>query len=209
MKQLDKGQTLGARRCEVDCVDAQAAMQGIRSQGPSRVVTFVGFSGAGYEDTAQVREVVLDELGSFDPADTVVCAGATPDGIGMVYALALQKGFRTLGIVSSQARAKGVGFSADCEHVFVIDDPTWGGRQANGHLSPTSQAMVAACDVMIGVGGGAIAKDELEAALNNHKTVRFHPADMNHAAAREKAARAEREAPADFAGEAHALFQHP
>jgi len=190
----------------VDSWDAQSAVGGIRSQGRARVLTFTGFSGAGYEDETEVREVILNELRSFDPSDTLVCAGATPEGIGMVYPIALQNGFRTAGIVSSQARLEGASFSTECEVVFVVDDATWGGKQGNGRLSPTSQAMVGACDVMIGIGGGAIARDELAEALKKGKTGRFHKADMSHALAAEKAAKAGKEPPSDFSGEAQSLF---
>ena len=124
----------------------------------------------------------------------------------MIYPVALQKGFRTAGIVSSQARSEGASFSTECEVVFVVDDTTWGGKQSNGHLSPTSQAMVGACDVMIGIGGGAIARDELEEARRKGKIVRFLKADMNHALAEEKAAKEGKESPKDFGGEAQSLF---
>jgi len=191
---------------EIDVGDAQSAVEGIRAQGRARVVTFTGFSGTGYEDEERVRAVVRGELEKLDPGDTLVCAGATPEGIGMVYPIALLQGFRTAGIVSSQARTQGAGFSTECEVLFVVDDPTWGGKQSDGRLSPTSQAMVDACDVMIGVGGGAIARDELEEARKTGKTVRFHAADMNHALAAEKAAKAGKEPPKDFGGEAQSLF---
>lgn len=202
------GRVLGAFRPELDSGDAQSAVDGIRSQGRARVVTFIGFSGTGYEDEAEVRETILKELKNFNPSDTLVCAGATPDGIGMVYPVALQKGFRTAGIVSSRARSEGASFSTECEVVFVVDDATWGGMQVNGRLSPTSRAMVGACDVMIGIGGGAIARDELAEALKKGKTVSFHNADMNHALATEKAAKAGKEPPSDFGGEAQSLFQN-
>ncbi|SEB22708.1 toll/interleukin-1 receptor domain-containing protein [Variovorax sp. YR216] len=197
---------LGTFRREVDAEDAPSAINGIRSQGCARVLTFTGFSGTGYEDETEVRNLILEELESFDPADTLVCAGATREGIGMVYPIALQKGFRTAGIVSSRARSEGAKFSTECEVVIVVEDTTWGGKQGNGRLSPTSQAMVGACDVMIGIGGGAIARDELDEARKKGKSVRFHKADMNHKLAAEKAAKAGEEPPRDFAGEAQSLF---
>lgn len=197
---------LGVFRREVDSGDAQSVVDGMRAQGRTHVVTFTGFSGTGYEDEVEVREAIVKELKNFDPSDTLVCAGATPEGIGMVYSIALQKGFRTAGIVSSRAHAEGARFSTECEIVFVVDDSTWGGKQDNGRLSSTSQAMVGACDVMIGIGGGAIARDELAEALAKGKTVRFHRAEMNHALAAEKASKAGNELPLDFGGEAQTLF---
>ena len=197
---------LGVFRRELDSGDTQSAVEGIRSLGRACVVTFTGFSGTGYEDEAEVREAIHMELKNFDPSDALVCAGATPEGIGMVYPIALQKGFRTAGIVSSRARSEGVSFSTECEVVFVVDDNSWGGKQCNGRLSPISQAMVDACDVMIGIGGGPIARDELAEALKKGKTGRFHKADMNHALAKEKAAKAGKESPHNFSGEAQSLF---
>ncbi len=197
---------LGVFRREVDCADAQSAVDGIRALGRAHVLIFTGFSGTGYEDDAGVRQTIANELTMFDPADTLVCAGATPEGIGMVYSVALQRGFRTAGIVSSQARQEGASFATECEIVFVVDDASWGGRQGNGCLSATSQAMVRACDVMVGIGGGSIARDELAEALKISKTVRFHTADTNHALALAKAAKVGKEPPTDFGGEAQLLF---
>lgn len=188
-------------------MDAQAAVDGIRSLGRGRVVTFLGFSDAGYEDEAHAREVLLAELDTLDPRDTIVCSGATAEGIGMVYPLALRMGFCTAGIVSSRVRAEGVQFSRDCECVFVVDDDTWGGKQANDHLSSTSQAMVNASDVMIAIGGGAITRDELEEGRSKGKLVRFHKADMNHARATANAIKEGRPVPRVFCGDAQTLFQ--
>ncbi|MBC3479511.1 hypothetical protein HU761_14165 [Pseudomonas sp. SWRI59] len=87
-------------------MDAQAAVDGIRSLGEKRVVTFLGFSDAGYEDEARAREVLLAELATFDPRDTIVCSGATAQGIGIVYPLALRKGFRTVVWVTINGKAE-------------------------------------------------------------------------------------------------------
>src|SRR5262249_12037499 len=106
----------------------------------------------------------------------------------------------------SQARSQGASFSNECEVVFVVDDATWGGRQGNSRLSPTSRAMVGACDLMIGIGGGAVAGGGLEEERDTGTTERFHKADMNHALATEKAAKAGKEPPSDFSGEAQSLF---
>lgn len=203
-EQVDR--VVGVFRREVDAADAPSAIAGIRAQGQARVVTFVGFSGTGYENEDEVRDVIVAELAQLDPGDTLVCAGATPQGIGMVYPIALQEGFRTAGIVSSRARKDGAAFSSSCEILFVVSDPSWGGKQDNGRLSATSRAMVGACDLMIGIGGGAIARDELESARDSGKTVRFHPADMNHELGRQRAARAGEPAPQEFGGEAAAVF---
>lgn len=199
---------LGAFRREFDSVNAQAAVEGIRSQGREHVVTFLGFSDAGYEDESEVAETLLAELRNFDPMNTIVCSGATAEGIGMVYPIALRLGFRTAGVVSSLARGEGVRFSAECEVVFIVDDKAWGGRQSNGRLSPTSNAVVEASDVMIAIGGGSIARDELEEGRKRGKIVRFHSAEMNHSRAVARAVKAGRPPPMEFGGEARTLFQN-
>ena len=126
----------------------------------------------------------------------------------MVYPIALRKGFRTIGIVSSRAEKEAAAMSVDVEVVYVVKDDTWGGRQGTD-LSPTSEAIVEACDEMIGIGGGAIARDELEEARRRGKPVTFFPADMNHALATDKARRSGDPPPTDFHGEARALFNSP
>jgi hypothetical protein len=196
----------GVFRRVVHADDAQSAVCALRGVG-KRVVTFTGFSAAGYEDCAGVREAIVEELSRFDRATTLVCAGATHEGIGMVYPLALQNGYGTAGIVSSQAERQGVRLSDEVEFICVVQDDTWGGRQSDGRLSPTSQAMVDVCDEMIGIGGGSIARDELEEARKKGKPIKFVPAEMNHVLAVETARKSGKEVPADFRGEAHALFQ--
>lgn len=193
-------------RNETPSMDKQAAVDGIRSMGGERVVTFLGFSDAVYENEAHARELLLAELETFDPRDTIVCSGATAQGIGMVYPLARRKGFHTAGIVSSLALIKGVQFSRYCECVFVVDDDTWGGKLANQHLSSTSQAMVNASDVMIAIGGSAIARDELDVGRSGGKLVRFHKADMNHALAKANVIKEGMPIPRSFCGDAQALF---
>lgn len=133
-------------------MDAQAAVDGIRSQGRARVVTFLGFSDAGYADEAKVRETLLAELKNFDPLETIVCSGATAEGIGMVYPLAVLKGFRTAGIVSSLAHAEGVQLSTACEMVFVVDDNTWGGKQANERLPSNCHSRERCCSSQSAIG---------------------------------------------------------
>lgn len=163
-----------------------------------RVLTFVGYSGAGYQDTAAMLAEAAAVLATHEPERTVVNIGATPDGIGAVYRLARQRGFGTLGIVSSQALAHGGGWAREVEQVFVVEDASWGGLQNDGRLSPTSQAMVECSDEMVAIGGGAIARDELMAARQAGKPVRFVPAESNHEVARQKARKAGKREPESF-----------
>lgn len=188
----------------VAAASASSAVDAIHASG-QRVVAFCGFSAAGYEDSQEVEHLLCAQLARFSPQSTVICSGATADGIGMIYPLARRAGFRTIGIVSSLAQAEGIAMSNDVDVVYFVQDDTWGGRQG-ALLSPTSEAMVTACDEMIGVGGGAIARDELDEMRKRGKPVHFIPADMNHALAVEKARKVGKSIPTDFRGEAHTLF---
>ncbi|HKX43316.1 MAG TPA: hypothetical protein VJO99_19310, partial [Burkholderiaceae bacterium] len=173
-----------------------------------RVLTFLGYSDSGYEDAAAMRvhaERVLDEN---DPAVTLVNIGATPGGIGAVYELARSRGFMTTGIVSSRAREQGVALSPFVEVVFFVADGTWGGLLPGSTtmLSPTSQAIVECSDCFVAIGGGAVARDELEAALRAGKPARFIAAEMNHRAAIAAALKKGLPPPADFRGAAGERF---
>jgi len=185
--------------------NADAAIARIREAGRS-VVTFVGFSGAGYEDAAAVERVIAKVLDDLSPISVLICAGATPEGIGAVYRLAKKRGFTTIGIVSALAEKEGATFSQDVDTVFVIADDTWGGVNADGKLSQTSSAMVGAADEMIAIGGGEIARDEIAAAMATGKKVRYIVADMNHAAAIRKAREMRQPEPDDFRGAVHTYF---
>lgn len=174
------------------------------------VLTFVGYSGAGYEDEYRMLAEARAILEQRDPGDTIVNIGATPDGIGGVYPLAKEMGFETSGIVSTQAKAANVAVASHCDHVFYVEDETWGGVvEGSGRLSPTSEAMVGVSDVLVGIGGGAVGRDELMHARKMGKDVRFIPADMNHQRAIEKAKQKGRPAPTDFRGDAHAALAPP
>jgi hypothetical protein len=168
-----------------------------------RVLTFLGYSGAGYEDPAAMLEHARRVLDRYDPKATLVNSGATAEGIGAVYSLAKQKGFRTTGIVSAKALIERVALSPHVDRVFFVRDTTWGGFLAGtAILSPTSQAMVENSDVIVAIGGGDVARDEIIAAKRLGKLVEFIPADLNHRQALEKAGRQSRPAPTDFGGTA-------
>jgi len=172
-----------------------------------RVLTFLGYSGAEYEDKAMMLKQATRILNQFDPKETIVNIGATPEGIGAVYEVAKRKGFLTTGIVSTQAKESSATLSLCVEIVFYVRDSAWGGfRPGTEELSPTSTAMVENSDVLVAIGGGEVARDELIAAKQAGKRIQFIPADMNHHIAREKALKKEQAAPTDFRGEAATLF---
>ena len=196
--------------CEVSTKIKDAMMEDIESFFESQdkyVVTFIGYSGAEYEDkTAMLKEAenILDE---FDSATTIVNIGATPEGIGAVYEVAKSKGFLTTGIVSTQAKAYNAELSPCVDYVFYVEDTTWGGFIEGGdQLSPTSVAMVENSDELIGIGGGEVGRDELMATRQLSKKVRFIPADMNHQKAIESARKKGLPEPTGFGGAAGAHF---
>lgn len=172
------------------------------------VLTFEGYSGSEYEDPAAMLGHALRTLDAHDPATILVNIGATEVGIGAVYEVAKQKGFTTMGIVSTLARHQDANLSPCVDYVFFVPDSTWGGQlSATNELSPTSRAIVEASTSFVAIGGGDVAKDELLAARAAGKSVTFIPADMNHAKTRAKARKKGLPDPTDFRGSAHrALF---
>jgi len=172
-----------------------------------RVLTFLGYSGAEYENKAMMLEQAARILDQFDPKKTIVNIGATPEGIGAVYEAAKRKGFLTTGIVSTQAKKSNATLSPCVDIVFYVRDSIWGGfRPGTEELSPTSKAMVENSDVLVAIGGGEVARDELIAAMQAGKRVQFIPADMHHLITREKALKNAQPVPTDFRGEAATLF---
>ena len=163
------------------------------------VLTFLGYSGAEYEFPARMLAEAAAVLAGQDPSRVIVNIGATADGIGAVYALARQRGFETMGIVSSQAPESGARWAPAVDHIFVIEDPTWGGADAAGNLHPTSRAMVTVSDELVAIGGGDIARVELQAGREAGKRSRFIPAEFNHGVAQRKASQAGKPPPTRYA----------
>lgn len=172
------------------------------------VVTFMGYSGAGYEDPAAMLAQAGQVLARLDPKRAVINIGATADGIGAVYPVAKQRGFATTGIVSMEAARTGAELSPCVDLVFFVDDATWGGYLPGTQtLSPTSEAMVTSSDRLVAIGGGEVARDELLAAGKLGKPVSFIPADMNHVQAVKKAAHRGDPWPTEFGGAAVQAMQ--
>ncbi len=186
--------------------DTTAIASHIKATGKN-VLSFVGYSGAGYQDPDVLIREASRILDRHDPARTLINIGGTAEGIGQIYALAKGKGFETLGIVSSLARQEQLPLSPCVDTVFFVPDSTWGGELPQGKgLSPTSSAIVYSSDALVGIGGGEVARDELLAARRAGKPVTFIPADMNHQLAREKARRKGQPEPTEFGGAAAAAL---
>lgn len=172
------------------------------------VVTFLGYSGAEYEHPEELLEQGIKALRSLDRKTTVVNIGATAEGIGALYPEAKRLGFRTSGIVSTQAQEHAAALSPCLDYLFFVRDETWGGLLPDGKsLSPTSTAIVTASHSLIAIGGGDVARDEWWAAKRLGKQVKFIPADMNHRLAREKAAKKGQPEPKSFRGSLHDSFR--
>jgi hypothetical protein len=172
------------------------------------VLTFLGYSGAEYQDRKAMLRHAARTLDRFDRERTIVNIGATAAGIGAVYELAKRRGFRTTGIVSSQAKAGDKAALSPCvDQVFFVQDETWGGFVGGSErLSPTSHSMVENSDIIVAIGGGEVARDEMIAARRLKKRVEFVPADMNHQRARDKARAKSQPPPTDYSGAAAAVF---
>ena len=197
----------GMTSMQHDKVTTPAEIRHFFEQQNKTVLTFVGYSGAGYQDPEAMIRIAASVLNGFDPANTIVNIGATLEGVGAVYELAKKRGFITTGIVSTQARQHAVELSPHVDQVFFVEDKTWGGiNEASGQLSPTSTAMVENSDIMIAIGGGSVGRDEMLAAKRLNKDVRYFPADMNHNRAIEKAKKKGLPVPANFSGAVYGAF---
>jgi len=207
---LSVGETTFATDCSPPQQVTEATPEQVRTFFRTKrwkVVTFLGYSGAEYEDPESMLRHAARSLRSLDPRRTVINIGATSQGIGAVYELAKQRGFITTGVVSTQAKQQAVTLSPCVDFVFYVNDETWGGYlPRTTTLSPTSEAMVRSSDVLIAIGGGEVARDEMLAARPLGKRVKFIPADMNHRIAREKAEAKGLAPSTDFRGAAHAVF---
>jgi len=171
------------------------------------VLTFLGYSGAGYERPDELLAHAGNVLERFDLATTIVNIGATTDGIGTVYDLAKAQGFDTAGIVSTEVLAANVEISTSVDVVFFIEDERWGGYIDDGKtLSPTSQVKIAASDIMVAIGGNKIVHDEFLSGLRLGMPVDFIPSDLNHQSARARAKDEGRPEPVEFGGFAGSVF---
>lgn len=202
--------TSAASGCDAEVVVHEGGVDSIRAfiaERQAAVLTFAGYSGSQYEDPEGMLRHASRILDGKDPAATLINIGATAVGIGAVYEVAKRRGFTTMGIVSALARDENATLSPCVDHVFFVEDSTWGGRlPGTDRLSPTSQAIVDNSTSLVAIGGGDVAGDELRAARRAGKPVTFIPADMNHEIARAKACKKGRPAPTDFRGSAHRVL---
>lgn len=182
--------------------ETRAFFQSLRK----KVVTFFGYS-VDYENENAMLKTAKDALSLYSPATVLINIGATAGGIGAVYPLAKEMGFKTTGIVSSVASKDLQYISKAVDRICFVADTQWGGRLPDSNeLSPTSKAMVSCSDVLIAIGGGEVTRDELMAGRALGKTVHFYPAEINHQYLIEQARKKHQPAPGSFLGAAHEIF---
>lgn len=181
------------------------ATEYIKGRGKT-VVTFFGYSSI-YEDEKSMLEIARKILSEYSPETTLVNIGVTRNGLGAIYPLAKSMGFTTSGVVSTLAMEESGDISRDVDHICFITDDQWGGKLPNSEiLSPTSQAMVACSDILIGIGGDKISRDEMLFGRQQGKIVHFYPADNNHDWLIRRAQKLGLPPPESFRGAAHEVF---
>lgn len=156
-------------------------------------IYFAGYGELGYEEEGAVRRIAHEVLKSLPPSNVVVHAGTLlrlggQHGIAEVYTLAKEFGIETTGIHPSVAMnfADTHRVSPHCDHVFFIEDDTWGGFPTGDDIpSPTLSLHLDVSDELVMIGGGRHAAHELKAFISKGKPVRFFPADSNHRVTRQ------------------------
>lgn len=182
------------------------ALAFFKSQGKT-VLTFFGYSGNQYENVDGMLNVADRVMFQHSPEHTLINIGATEAGIGAIYRMAKSKGFMTTGIVSEMALKYPDDISEAVDFVCFIKDTQWGGKMKDSNeLSPTSKAMVLCSDILIGIGGGEVSRDEMLVGKEMGKSVRFYPAEANHEATIRRATKLGQPKPESFWGAAHDVF---
>lgn len=157
---------------------AEGAIARIQSIG-KQVHSLFGYSDLGYKDEHAMLQAVSADLETKDPSHVVIAIGATPGGIGQAYELAKQKGFQTIGIVSSKSLANGGNYSPAVDDIFVVRDQEWGGYvPGTADLTPTTEVFIGASDSISAFGGGEITAVTIAEAVKRAREVRFTPAEM-------------------------------
>ena len=103
---------------------AEAAILFVKSLN-KEVVTFVGYSGRGYENEQRMKDIVQRVLSEYDPKKTIVNIGATVEGVGSIYEWAKDMGFTTTGIVSKVSLEYPGGFADTVDYICFINVQTY------------------------------------------------------------------------------------
>jgi len=170
------------------------------------VVTYFGYS-AVYENEGEMVAILKKTFAEYSPTTTVINFGVTQGGLGVLYPIAKSMGFTTTGIVSTLALEYPDSISRDVDYICFIKDTQWGGNLPNlDELSPTSQAMVTCSDILIGIGGGKICRDEMLYGKELRKPIQFYPAEIHHEWWAQRMKKMGLPPPKSFWGAAHEVF---
>jgi len=169
-------------------VEGASAIRSVFESLGKHIIYFAGYGELGYEEEGRVRSITREVLGAWRATEVVVHTETLlrtggHDGIAEVYALARELGIETTGIHPSVAMrfADTHRVSPYCDHVFFVEDETWGGLLPDGeNPSSTLRLHLEVSDEIVLIGGGKHAAGELKAFKASGKRVRFYPADMNH-----------------------------
>jgi hypothetical protein len=170
-------------------VEEPEAIQRFFASLCKHVLYVAGYGELGYEDEGRLRGIARHVLGSWNRDEILVHAGTLlrvggPDGVAEIYGIARELGIETSGIHPSVAMdfAETHRVSLDCDHVFFVEDATWGGfLDGSDEPSPTLRLHLLVSDELVAIGGGKHAADELRAFAALGKRVRYFPAEMNYA----------------------------
>lgn len=170
------------------------------------VVTYFGYSSI-YENEEEMLTIVKKTLAEYSPETTLINFGVTTSGLGALYPIAKEMGFTTTGIVTTLALEYPDEISKYVDHICFIKDTQWGGKLPHSkELCPTSQAMIACSDILIGIGGNEVVRDELLFGKELGKPIQFYPADINHEWWSLRQRQRGLLPPASFKGAAHEVF---
>jgi hypothetical protein len=196
----ETGEQVGA----TDPISADEIIEQVRAKN-KYVHTLFGYSRLGYEDEDAVMTNIKEELGQLDSSSTIICIGATEEGIGGAYKIAKELGLPTIGIVSTQALSYSGRFSEQADQIFIVNDPHWGGYvPGTFRLTEATRAFLGVSDSISAYGGGQNTAVALEHARKMDIRVVYHPAEMNHEITRKEAADSDKEI--DFRGAAYHLW---
>src|SRR5947208_2938872 len=142
-------------------VESATAIRNFFTSRHKHVVYFAGYGELGYELEERVRSVASEVLQGWSAASVLVHAGTLlrvggHDGIAQVYPVARRLGIETTGIHPSVAMAHGDTHrvSPYCDHVFFVEDVTWGGfLEGTDVPSPTLRLHLDVSDEIVVIAG--------------------------------------------------------
>ena len=175
----------------------------VRALG-KKVYTLFGYSALEYEDRDTIFARIKADIEKLDPNEYIINIGATEEGIGGAYQIAKELGFKTIGIVSTQALSYSGNFSPCVDMIYIVNDSKWGGYlPGTDKLTEATKAFLGASDIIAAYGGGENTAVTLREAKKLDISLSYTLADMNH----KKALKQSHGKPVDFRGAAFTAWQ--